>query len=331
MLRVRAAGVCGSDLHIYHDTFVNRPPVVLGHEFSGEVVELGPGVENLSVGETVVVEPHNGSCGWCRVCREGMAHLCPSKSSYGYLSDGGFAEYAAVSASLCHRIPEGLSLEEAAVAEPAAVALTAVTGCVAPGDLVFVVGAGPVGLLSLQAVKAQGAARAGIVGLERDEAVRFPIARCLGADLTVNAEKRAANEAFEELARGPMSPREGRQGSLWRGGADLVIEASGSPAGAAYALRLARTAGTVVAVGLTGGKCVDIDWDDAVMKAVKLRFSYSSCYKSWEAALRLIAVGRMKVKPLITHVFPLECWKEAFKVVEEGHAVKALLLPGATP
>ena len=118
LVQIKAAGVCGTDLHIWHDTFTYYPPVILGHEFSGVVVQVGEGVMRLAPGDGIVAEPHANACGICEICRTGSAQLCKSKRSPGWGQNGAFTDYIVMEEHLLHKIPEGVPYDVAALAEP---------------------------------------------------------------------------------------------------------------------------------------------------------------------------------------------------------------------
>jgi len=151
-LRIEMADICGSDLKIYDDDHPYYPPVILGHEFSGEIVDIGPGVQGWKQGEHIVSEVHGLVCGHCRFCLTGEKQVCPSKRALGWGIDGGFAEYVNVPSWLLHRMPDGVSFEEAAIIEPMAIAVHGILerAKVEPEDFVVVLGCRPIGLLALQ-------------------------------------------------------------------------------------------------------------------------------------------------------------------------------------
>ena len=144
LIKIKAAGVCGTDLHIWHDQFFYWPPVILGHEFSGEIVEMGSKVTGFDTGDRVVVEPHSLACGKCEFCRQGKIQICSDKRSPGWGIDGAFTEYIVMPSLLLHKIPDGLSYELAAIAEPMAIAVHQVVerGRIECQDFVVVTGAG---------------------------------------------------------------------------------------------------------------------------------------------------------------------------------------------
>ena len=315
LLRIESAGICGSDLKIYNDDHPYFPPVVLGHEFSGEVVEIGPGVQGWKRGDRVVSEVHGLVCGHCRFCLSGEKHVCPFKRALGWGIDGGFAEYVNVPSWLLHRIPGGVSFEEAAVMEPMAIAVHGILerAKVEPEDFVVVLGCGPIGLLALQMAKAEGAAQVFITGVNQDEKVRLKMAKEMGADRTINVQK-----------EDPVSMVKESTGGI---GADLVIELSGSPAAITQGLRMVRTHGRFLAIGIPVEQEVAIPWKEIIFKAPSLTFHFSSCYSSWERGLSLLEHKKVDVKRLISNVLPMRDWEEGFHLAKSGEAIKVLLKP----
>ena len=188
VLDVGYAGICGTDLHIVEDEFPSWPPVTLGHEFMGTVRELGEGVEDWSVGDRVVCEPHSLACTRCHLCRRGLAHLCAHKRSPGWGIDGGFAERVAVPAHLLHAVPDGVDDVAAGLVEPLAIVVTAFERTpVPPGGTVMVIGPGPIGILAALTATAAGAGRVVLVG-RRSSAVRLELAAELGLEVWDSAE-----------------------------------------------------------------------------------------------------------------------------------------------
>jgi len=300
---------------VKHDTFPYWPPVILGHEFSGEIAQVGAQVTGWQVGDRVVGEPHTLHCGKCWLCRRGHVQNCPEKRSPGWGIDGAFAKYLKYPPKLLHRIPDSMSYEQAALVEPAANTVTDILerGTLEVGDFVVVLGPGPIGLLAAQVARAGGAREVMIVGAPADEELRLATARKLGIEHVIDFAETDPLERCLELT-------EGR-------GADLVIECSGAPPAIAQAFGLARKWGKVCAIGLTGKRPVTLDWDAAMMKVLTLYFSMSTEYTSWDKTIWLIASGKVQVDPLITHVLPLSEWERAFEAVEKMEALKAVLVP----
>jgi L-iditol 2-dehydrogenase len=315
LIRVKAAGICGTDLHIQEDGFHYNPPVILGHEFSGEVVGVGARVTGYKPGDRVVAEPHRGGCGACRYCLTGEVEVCREKRAIGYKIDGCFCSHVAIPASSLHRIPEHVSYAQAALAEPLAVVVKAVLERtrIEPEDFVVVLGSGPIGLLAAAAAKAEGARAVMITGTDGDEKLRLPAARRMGIDHTVNVQKEDASARVMALTDGA--------------GADVVVEASGAPAAIRQAFDLIKIDGRICGLGLSGREQVELPWDLAIKKAARLVCSFSSNWTSWERALSLMAGGKVKVDPLITASYALTEWPQAFEQLRRLEAIKILLNP----
>lgn len=315
LIEVKAAGICGTDIHVKHDEFPYWPPVILGHEFAGEVVEVGSEVTDWRVGDRVVGEPHTLACGKCWLCRTGNIQICPEKRSPGWGIDGAFAKYLAYPPHLLHRLPESLSFVEAALTEPTANIVTDMLerGKVEPEDFVVVLGPGPIGLIAAMAARAEGARAVMVVGTDADEALRLKTAREIGADHVVNLQREDPVARCLELTGGR--------------GADLVVECSGAPPAIASAVDYVRKLGRICAIGLTGKKPVQLDWDKFQGKVCTLTFNMSTFYTSWDRALSMLALGKVDAKAIITHEFPLAEWEAAFEAVENLTALKAVLIP----
>ena len=315
LIEVKAAGICGTDIHILHDEFKYFPPVIMGHEFSGEIVEVGEKVKEWKVGERVVAEPHTGACRVCRLCRTGNHQICSKKRPIGSGQDGAFAKFIKVPSWLLHRIPEEVSFEEAALTEPTAICVHCIlekTG-IETGDFVVILGPGPIGLLAAQVVKNAGTSYVLITGTSKDINPRLKIAGELGVDYILNVDKEDPISKVRELTNGE--------------GADVVVEASGSPSAINQAFQMVRRGGRISALGMTKEEKVEIPWNMGIMKGIQITLPFSSGYTSWEKALHLIASKKTNVNSLITHCFPLGDWSKAFSLVTKGQAIKALLIP----
>ena len=311
VIRVQAAALCASDIHIYHDEFPCTLPVVLGHEFSGIVERIGEGVTNAAVGDAVVSENNPEACGVCPACRDGYPNICPEKRAIGFKRDGCFAEYVRVPAHLLHKIPPGISPAAAALSEPLAVTVHAVEDrCgIREGETVVVLGPGAIGLLSAQVARAEGAGRVIVVGTESDANLRLPLAAELGFE-TCNVEQ-------DDIEQQVMKSTNGF-------GADVVVEASGASPAIDTAIRIVRRGGRLSVSGITGRPSITVAWDDLVSKAVFVSFAFSSRPRNWEKAMRYLAEGRVETEPLVSHRFALEDWREAFSAMERGTCIRAL-------
>lgn len=314
-IKVAACGVCGSDIHVRHDSFPYWPPVILGHEFTGTIVEAGAGCRRFKEGDRVVAEPHTKACGQCYLCRTGNVQICPEKRSPGWGIDGGMAEFVCYPERLLHAIPEDMSWDQAAVVEPTANAVTDLllrTGVTA-GDFVAVQGPGPIGLTAAMVARAAGARDVAVIGTPGDVGLRLPKARELGFSHVFNIAETDPVEAVLDLTDGR--------------GADIVVECSGAPAAIPVSASLVRKRGKICAIGLTGNKTVELPWDAFQFKVVDLIFCLSTEYESWDRTINLIHSGRVPAERLITHREPLENWEKVFDDIEDLHALKGLMIP----
>jgi len=314
-IKIAACGVCGTDIHVYHDKFPYWPPVILGHEFTGTVVELGPECKWFKVGDRVVAEPHTRACGVCYLCRTGNIQICPHKRSPGWGIDGGMAPYICYPEKLLHRIPDDMSWDQAAVVEPTANAVTDLlerTGVVA-GDFVVVIGPGPIGLTAAMTARAAGAREVVVVGAPGDAEMRLPKARELGFENAINIAETNPVEAVMDMTGGI--------------GADVVVECSGAPKAIPTTVELVRKMGKICAIGLTGNRTVELPWDKFAFKVCQVIFNLSTCYTSWDRTIHLIHSGALPAEKLITHREPLENWRHVFDEIENLKALKALLIP----
>ena len=311
LVRVAAAAVCGSDLLIEADRHVNEPPMIMGHEFSGSIAELGEGVSGWQVGDRVVQETSAWICGECERCKSGEHHLCARKKVFGIKTDGGFAEFVRVPVWVLHRVPDTVSIEEAAMTEPACVVLHAMLekGRIDPGDEVLIMGAGTIGLLALQIAKMAGAKRVFVAELNEK---KRGMAKNLGGVVLDAVKMDTAAEVIRFTGGN---------------GADAVVECTGAEPAIVSGLKAVRRLGRFVAIGLTGRPEISVPWDDLVFRSPDVHFSLSSTHRSWERVLGALSDGHLDFKPLITHRFPLEKWADAFQAMRDGEAIKCLLIP----
>ena len=297
LLEVAGTGVCGSDLHIEAEEYPSVPPVTLGHEVSGSVAAVGPGVDAAWVGARVVSETYFSTCGQCAACRDGRPNLCPWRRSIGSHVDGGFAPSVVVPAHGLHRIPDWLDAHAAALCEPLACVCQCLFDPVAvtPGDRVLVTGPGPMGLLAAQVARALGGEVA-VSGLASD-AGRLDVARELG------------------LAAGDDG-----------GEVDVAIDASGSEDGIGRCLRAARRGGRFVQVGIAG-RPLTLAVDLLLLKELDLSTGFASTPRSWRRALTLVERRDVRLEPLVSEVAPLADWARVFADLRASRGMKIVLDP----
>ncbi len=311
-LRVNAAGICGTDIHIIRGTWRCDAPVVLGHEFCGTVVEAGELVRDFVPGDRVVAANPARTCGNCYYCRAGNPFMCAERESKGYMTDGAFADYITIRASQCHHLPHNVSWRQAALGEPASVAVHAAIERhqVHAGDLVLVSGIGCVGLLTMQVAKLEGA-KVVISGLDKDRN-RMECARKLGADHVINASEQDVVEAVLELTGGR--------------GADTVFECAGAAASLAVCWKAVKKQGTLVPLGMYPGP-IETDFNSISMKELDVIGSYGYVWTSWQRSIQLMSERKIDADLLVSHEFALKDYAKAFEVTQDGAATKVILRP----
>ena len=311
-IEVKAAGICGTDIHIYYDEFQSNPPVVMGHEFCGVIREVGENVTEFKVGDRVTSETAAKVCGKCIYCRTGNYNLCPERKGLGYGVDGAFTRFCVVRKDIVHRLPDNVDFISGALCEPLSCAVHGViedTG-IRAGDVVVVIGPGPLGLLASQVAKVEGGYVV-VLGLSMDEK-RLYLAKELGADLVINVEKENPEKTIKDITGGY--------------GADVVLECSGSASGANLGLKLARKKGKFTQMGLFG-KQIEIDFEQIAYKELKVTGFFTQKWTAWERALKLLSEGKVKTAPLVTEKLPLTEWKKGFESKEKGEGIKTILYP----
>ncbi|RJS86809.1 alcohol dehydrogenase [Candidatus Bathyarchaeota archaeon] len=313
LIKVNATGVCGTDIHIYRGEWKTSMPIILGHEFSGVIVETGRDVKNLKIGDPVVAEP-NILCGSCYFCRMSERnYFCENLKATGVTINGAFAEYVKTKAENVYKVTEGFNLDEAALIEPLACCVRGIDQAkVRTGDTVAIVGAGPIGLILLQLVKLAGASM--VIQTDMEDA-RLKLARDLGADHTINVAEEDPVEAIKRLTGGY--------------GVDVAIEAVGSPKAITQAMKATRRGGRLNIFGVSPEDAV---WEVKPFELYEKELTITTSYRSpftFQRAVKIALSGKVKLKPLISHIFRLEEIHRAFEVAEkrlEG-AVKVLVKP----
>jgi threonine 3-dehydrogenase len=315
LIKVRAAGVCGTDLHIWEwDSWASgrlRPPVVIGHEFAGEIAALGEDAERealLTVGDLVTAEGHI-ICGHCLQCRTGHGHLCVRTRIIGVDRDGAFADYIVMPASNVMKL-DGIPVEIGAIMDPVGNAVhTVLEGGSVSGTTVFVLGAGPIGCFACGVARAAGASL--VVASDYND-MRLELARGMGAHVTHNPGRDDVLGRIRELTGGD--------------GVDLVCEMSGHPDGHAQAFAAARVGGRVNLLG-TPSRATQVDFArDVIFKGLTLYgVTGRKMYDTWHQMSRFLKNGQLDPRPVITHRFPLERIEDAIAVIKEGKAGKVIL------
>jgi len=313
-IEVKAAGVCGSDLHIYHDEIAIpvEPPVIIGHEFAGVVTEIGGGVEYVHVGDRVTCETTAWSCGRCLQCRLGHHNMCAHRKVMGYAVDGCFARYCVANEPQVHLLPDNVGFVAGALTEPLACCVHAVLELttISAGDVVVITGPGSIGLLCQQLVKA-GGGLAIMCGASQDTE-RLQLAQRFGADLTVNVE----TEDALALVRGLTDSQ----------GADVFLDCAGAPPATRLGLEITRRGGQYTQVGLFPGP-FELGFDTIAYKELRVTGSLGQRRTSWTRSLALLGQGRVDTEALVTCTLPITQWREAFRLFEEKEGLKIVLEP----
>ena len=313
LIEVKAAGVCGSDLHMWREnhSWAIKLPLVLGHEFCGVIAGVGEGVTGFNVGDRVACETAAEVCNQCVYCLSGNYNLCPNRLGYGALADGAFTRYVAARPQILHRVPDNVPFEHAALTEPICVAYNALVEktTMRPGDLVVIQGPGPIGIMALQMVRLRGAGTIVVLGTDVDKQ-RLEVAAELGADYTLNIQHEDAEALIRSLGDGFC--------------ADLVVDCTGVSRALQQSMELVRPNGRITKIGW-GPQPFNASLDPLVGKAVTLQGSFSHTYPTWERVLGLLSTGQVNLEPVIGGIYPLADWEEAFHHMEDGSSVKSVL------
>jgi len=320
LVATKAVGICGSDLHLYRGTWTIETPRIIGHEMTGEVVEVGEKVSGWRTGARVAVEPVV-SCGKCYWCKENTVnnYFCEKyyENVVGFFGlDGAFAEYVKVPSTCLYRVPDSLSYDEGALTEPLACALRGVDNVgIESGEAVTVIGQGTLGLLFIQLARIGGASK--IFALDVDE-FKLKKAKELGADISINPDK-----------EDPLTVIKANTGDR---GSDVVIEAVGSTQTYEQSLQLARRGGRVCLFGICPQGTMKIDAFEAYRKELRISWVFGSPRGTFRRSVELLASGRVRAAPMITHKFPLEKILEALAIMDKKreNAVKIIVQPGQT-
>ena len=314
-VKVFACGICGTDIHLMNDTYPCHPPVVLGHEISGTVTEVGDAVHTFQPGDRVITLTAVETCETCEWCLSGRRMLCEERKSIGSGRDGGFAEYIVVPAKHAFHVPEEVSMTEAALCEPLACVCRGLCEqtSITAGDYVLIAGAGIMGQLAAQVAAANGAVVI-MTGLSGD-AKRLSLAKKMGVRATVLADAGDPAKKILELTDGK--------------GPQIAVECSGAESSANLCLKALRKTGTYIQIAIPG-KEISLDMDLALYKELRILSSYASEHTSWEIALRLLRYNSVQTAPLVSAILPMTEWREGFLRTEQKRALKVLLKPDPT-
>ncbi len=316
LIEVKAASICGTDLHIYQwDEWASRRiriPQVMGHETAGNVVEVGSEITTFKPGDYVSVETHI-TCGTCYPCRVGRAEVCSNTRIVGVDTDGSFARYLKLPARCAWKNDRTLPPEIAALQEPLGNAVDTVLAEDVSGKTMVVLGAGPVGLLAMGVAKASGAAT--IFATDVSD-YRLNLARQMGATHTFNARRDKVVEAILDLTRGD--------------GVDVVIEMSGNPEALSQGFKVLAPGGRLSLLGLSHGPVrIDLN-NEVILKGARIYgITGRKIFTTWYKSSRLLTSGLLDLRPLLTHRLPLTEFATAMDLMTRGECGKIALLPAA--
>ena len=313
LVKVKAAAICGTDVHIKHwNDWAQRrmsPPVVIGHEFSGEVVEIGSEVRSVKVGDRVSSESHI-ACNTCELCKAGHRHVCPNTSIIGVHQDGAFAEYIAIPEEIAFVCPDdNMPWEELALMEPFGVVVHGMMEYPLMAKTVAIIGAGPLGSMAVLLAKKAGAAK--IILLEPNKE-RGEFALGLGADMLIDPTAEDAVAAVKALTGGQ--------------GVDQAVDCSGSVAALEAAARYLRPEGKLVCVAIPSKPLTfdlaEFSYRGCVLKGIAGR----KMYETWED-IRGILTGGIDLSPIVSHKLPLSEFAQGLELMEQGKCCKCVLIP----
>jgi L-iditol 2-dehydrogenase len=312
-IEVKAAGVCGTDMHIKNGHFKSYPPVVLGHEISGQIIAIGDGVRSVQPGDRVTINPGAGrTCGHCQYCLTGYYMFCSKREGIGSKLNGGFAKYITVREEIIYRLPKEVSYETGTLSEPFACAIQAVLEQtqIKPADLVYISGPGLMGLLAMQLVLIMGG-KVVIGGLPKDNE-RLLLAKDLGAVTTVVIGQDNISDIISDYSHGV--------------GANVAIECSGSESSLNMCLNILAPQGQLTQIGIMKGP-ITLDYNQIFYKQLKLQGSFAANWRSWSKAMDLLCDSKIQLKPLISDHLPLSKWEIAFANLENRVGIRTILVP----
>jgi len=310
LIKIEKTSICGTDLHIYNwDSFAQRNiqvPRIIGHEFVGHIVEIGPGVEGYTVGDRISAEGHI-VCGICRNCRAGKRHLCDKAVGIGGGRDGAFAEYLVMPASNLWPIHDDISSEIASILDPFGNAIHCVLSFDMVGEDVLITGAGPIGIMAAAASRFIGARHVVISDIND---YRLKLAQKMGASLAINVTQSSIESAMQSLK---MS-----------NGFDVGLEMSGNPAAFNSMIDNMYHGGHIAQLGFLPPS-TEVNWDHFIFKGLHLKGVYGrEMFETWYKMTQLLRSG-LDISPVITHRFAIDDYEEAFRVVHDGQCGKVIL------
>jgi threonine 3-dehydrogenase len=310
LIRVKRSAICGTDVHIYNwDAWAQKTipvPMAVGHEYCGEVVEVGSEVSGFSPGDRVSGEGHI-TCGYCRNCRAGRRHLCRNTVGVGVNRPGCFAEYLVIPAFNAFKLPAAIDDEIAAILDPLGNAVHTALAFDVVGEDVLITGAGPIGIMAAAIVRFIGARNVVITDVND---YRLELARKMGATLALNVTRDSLDDAMKQLGM--------------QEGFDVGLEMSGNAAALREMLRTLHHGGSVAMLGIPSTE-VAIDWNNVVFKGLTIKGIYGrQMFETWYKMAALLQSG-LNIRPVITHRFPYTQYQVAFDIMRRGQSGKVVM------
>ncbi len=310
LIRMRKTAICGTDIHIYNwDAWAQKTipvPMQVGHEYCGEIVEMGGEVAGLQIGDRVSGEGHI-TCGHCRNCRAGRRHLCRNTAGVGVNRPGCFAEYMTLPASNVFRLPAAISDDIASILDPLGNATHAALSFSIVGEDVLITGAGPIGIMAVAIARFIGARHVVITDVND---YRLELARKMGATRAVNVTRDALPDVMNELGM--------------EEGFDVGLEMSGNPGAFRDMVKTMHHGGSIALLGIPPADMA-IDWNDVIFKGLVIKGIYGrEMFETWYKMASMLQSG-LDVAPVITHRFPVGDYQQAFEVMNTGRSGKVIL------
>ncbi len=310
LIKISKTAICGTDMHIYHwDEWSQNTipvPMIVGHEYVGEVVEIGEEVAGFKIGDRVSGEGHI-TCGHCRNCRAGRRHLCRNTVGVGVNRQGAFAEYLAIPAFNAFKIPADISDDLAAIFDPFGNAVHTALSFNLIGEDVLITGAGPIGIMAAAVAKHVGARHVVITDVND---FRLDLAKKMGATRTVNVGSESLRDIMKELG---MTE-----------GFDVGLEMSGVPSAFKSMLDTMNHGGKIAMLGIPPGE-MPIDWTKVIFKGLEIKGVYGrEMFETWYKMASLIQSG-LDITPLLTHQFPIDDFQQGFDAMASGQSGKVIL------
>jgi threonine 3-dehydrogenase len=310
LIRIKRSAICGTDMHIYNwDKWAQKTipvPMAVGHEYCGEIVEVGSEVSGFKVGDRVSGEGHI-TCGYCRNCRAGRRHLCRNTVGVGVNRPGAFAEYLVIPAFNAFKLTDAIDDEIASILDPLGNAVHTALAFDVVGEDVLITGAGPIGIMAVAIVRFIGARNVVITDVND---YRLELARKMGATLALNVTRDSLDDAMKQLGM--------------QEGFDVGLEMSGNAAALRDMLRTLHHGGSVAMLGIPSTE-VAIDWNDVILKGLTIKGIYGrEMFETWYKMAALLQSG-LNVRPVITHRVPYTDYQHAFEIMGRGQSGKVVM------